>query len=158
MKAEHKVDIAFQRMVFESQWYRVRRTFLVHVNNKYPFQKPTDLKELLQIKDLTAKVDGIMEDTRRQSEEAWEWIQRESLPSLTTIINLCGNELNCTYLQHYHPSFPKYTIFDISGLRNKKRNALLELGVVDIQEVPLDFKLTPRQRQQVDIAQQNKVE
>jgi hypothetical protein len=69
LKSEHKIDIAFQRMVFESQGYRVRRTFLIHVNSKYPFQHPPDLKKLLEIKDVTAKVDGIMEDTRRQSEK-----------------------------------------------------------------------------------------
>lgn len=157
LKAEHKVDIAFQRMVFESQGYRVRRTFLIHVNSKYPFQDPPDLKELLQIKDLTAKVDGIMEETRRQSNEAWEWIQRDNLPFLTTLTNPCGNDLNCTYLQHYHSPFPAYTIFDISYLNAKKQDQLLEMGVVDIQDVPLDFKLSPRQRQQVDIAQQNQV-
>ncbi len=157
LKLEHKMDIAFQRMVFESQGYRVRRTFLIHVNSKYPFQHSPDLKELLQIKDVTAKVDGIMDDTRRQSKEAWEWIHRDSLPSLTTLTNPCGNQLNCTYLKHYHPPFPNYTIFDISRLRGEKQNALLEMGVVDIQEVPLDFKLSNKQRLQVEVAQQNQI-
>ena len=157
LKSEHKLDIAFQRMVFESQGYQVRRTFLIHVNSKYPFQHPPDLKKFLEIKEVTAKVDGIMDDTRRQSEEAWEWIHRDSLPSLTTLTNPCGNKLNCIYLKHYHTPFPNYTIFDISGIRSKKRNALLEIGVVDIQEVPMDFKLSPNQRQQVNVAQQNEV-
>ena len=157
LKSAHKIDIAFQRMVFESQGYRVRRTFLIHVNSKYPFQHPPDLKKLLEIKEVTTKVDGMMEDTRRQSEEAWEWINRDSLPSLTTLTNPCGNQLNCTYLKHYHPPFPAYTIFEISRLNRKKQDQLLEMGVVDIQAVPEDFKLSNKQRQQVEVAQQNQV-
>jgi CRISPR/Cas system-associated exonuclease Cas4 (RecB family) len=157
LKTEHKVDIAFQRMVFESQGYKVRRTFLIHVNSKYPFQNPPDLKELLQIKEVTAKVDGMMEDTRRQAEEAWEWIHRDRLPAITTLTHPCGNGLDCVYLQHYHPPSPAYTIFDISRLRGKKQNALLEMGIIDIQEVPADFKLSDKQRLQVDVAQQKKV-
>ncbi len=157
LKSEHKIDLAFQRMVFESQGYRVRRTFLIYVNSKYPFQHPPDLKKLLPIKDVTAKVEGIMEDTSRQAEAAWEWMHQDSLPSLTTLTNLCGNQLNCTYLKHYHTPFPKYTIFDISRINREKKEQLLEMGVVDIQDVPTDFKLSNRQREQVEVAQHNQI-
>lgn len=157
LKTEHIHDIAFQQMVFEMAGYQINRTFLIHVNNKYPFQDPLDLCEFLQVKNVTVEVDALMAGTRERATDAWDYLQRDSLPKITTISNFCGNKLKCTYLKHYHPPIPEYSIFNISRLHSTKREALLELKVLDILDVPTDFELSDNQRRQVNIAQQNEI-
>lgn len=155
LKNVHLHDIAFQRMVYEMEGYQVRRTFLVHVNSKYPFQAPPNLDEFLQLTEVTQEVEVLMVDTRSLAQEALSWMQKDSLPQLSSISTTCGNELNCSYIKHYHPPVPDYTIFDISRLHKNKKKCLLEMDILNIKDVPLDFQLSKKQRLQVDLVQQN---
>ena len=157
LKEEHLDDIAFQKMVFEAKGYKIRRTFLIHINNKYPFQFPPDLDQFLQIKEVTEDVDAIMEDTFTLSQDALEWIQKEALEPCSTIQVGCGKGLNCAYVKHYHPPLPQSTIFDIANIRAKKKQVLINEGILDIHDVPSDFQLSPNQRLQVDLVQQQQV-
>jgi hypothetical protein len=52
---------------------------------------------------------------------------------------------------------PDYTVFDIARLNNEKRRQLLSDGIIDIQDVPDDFKLSPKQQIQVAAAKSNKL-
>jgi len=157
LKPEHEKDIAFQRMVFEMAGYKVRDTFLIHVNSKYTFQQAPDFGQFLQVLNVTEKVNALMEETRLFANQAYAWTKKEGLPKLKSITTSCANGLNCSYIKHYHKAVPDYTIFDISYLHKTKKAALLEMGVLDINDVPADFKLPAKQRAQVDAAQQNQV-
>jgi len=153
LKQEHLHDIAFQRMVFESAGYQVNRTFLIYVNSKYAIQDPIDLCEFFGVENVTTKVADLMEQTRTSAVTAWNWLHQKSLPALTEITSLCGNKLNCSYLQQYYEAIPEYSIFDISRIGAKKLNLLLEMDILDILDVPADFTLSDKQRTQVNVAQ-----
>ena len=153
LKQEHLHDIAFQRMVFESAGYQVNRTFLIYVNSKYAIQDPIDLCEFFGVENVTTKVADLMEQTRTSAVTAWNWLRQKSLPALTEITSLCGNKLNCSYLQQYYEAIPEYSIFDISRIGAKKLNLLLEMDILDILDVPADFTLSDKQRTQVNVAQ-----
>ena len=157
MKEIHLEDIAYQRMVFEDAGYQVERTFLIRVNNKYAFQYPLQLDEFLVLDDVTEEVLSKMDDTRTLANHAWEWIHQKELPIPKTLPVPCDNKLNCPFIQHYFPSIPSYSIFDINNIKANKRNELLAQGIIDIRDVPSDFKLSDRQRSQVDLVQQNQI-
>ena len=156
-KTKHLHDIAFQKMVFEKAGYQVNRTFLIHVNNKYALQEPLDLNAFFKVQNVTDKVALLMPATYNMTDEAWKFIEQKSLPRITRISCFCGNKEKCPYLKHYHPPIPNYSIFDIFGIRTKKLAALLDENILNIQEVPSDFELSPKQRLQVDVAQKNQV-
>jgi len=119
LKQEHLYDIAFQRMVFELAGYQVNRTFLIYVNSKYAIQDPIDLCEFFGVENVTAEVDDLMGQTRTSAVDAWNWLHRKSLPALTEITSLCGNRLNCSYLQQYYEAIPEYSVFNISRIGAK---------------------------------------
>jgi len=155
LKQEHLYDIAFQRMVFELAGYQVNRTFLIYVNSKYAIQDPIDLCEFFGVENVTAEVDDLIGQTRTSAVDAWNWLHRKSLPALTEITSLCGNRLNCNYLQQYYEAIPEYSVFNISRIGAKKLNLLLEMDILNILDVPADFKLSDKQRTQVNVAQKN---
>ncbi|MFT6319871.1 MAG: hypothetical protein ACJAT4_000788, partial [Granulosicoccus sp.] len=156
LKDEHLNDLAFQRMVFEAAGYEVSATYLINVNNKYPFQRPTDLSQFLKVKNVTTVILEILEDTVAATKAAWEWM---NLPALSDHYELPVS-VNSTVpiSKKNNQGLPTYTIFDITRLHAAKSTALLAQGILDIQDVPVDFDLSARQRQQVNVAQKNEIQ
>ena len=156
LKPEHLDDIAFQKMVFIKAGYEVQRTFLVHVNNKYIFQGDIDLNQLLKIEDVTTSVNQKLVDTEARAYSALKFLKLTELPKKRIQVG-CSNQLRCPYIQHYHSEFPNYNIYDIRRINPKKLQSLIDKGIKDIRDVPSEIKLSPKQNQQVRLAQENKI-
>lgn len=153
VKDEHIHDLAFQKIVAEISGVPVKRTFLVHVNKEYVRRGEIEPENLLQIEDVTERVDAILSETKESIAAAIKYLDTEPDKSLA---NFCTNKLDCIFIRHFHQDLPEYTIFDINNFRGNGFNQLLEMGILDIMDVPKDFPLTERQRKQVDIAQSGK--
>jgi len=151
----HIHDVAFQRFVFEKAGYQVRKCFLVHVDKDYVLDGEVDLNQLMVADDITEKVEEILDDTGIQALAALQFINRP-LDSETLTLG-CGGKGNCLYLQQYHGPWPEYSIFDISRIGIKKLQTLLDQNIRDIKDVPEDFKLSAKMREQVDVAQEDKI-
>lgn len=154
-KKEHYHDLAFQRMVFEKAGYTVSGTFLVHINKAYITSAEVDHCELLVIEDLTAEVEQLMKITRQTAPKALKWLNGKTPKKRITLG--CSKKAKCPFIHLHYPNFPDYSIFNISRISAKKIKQLVENKVLDIQQVPEDFPLSAKQRQQVDIAQADEI-
>jgi len=154
IKDEHVYDIAFQQMVFEAAGYQVQKTYIVHLNKEYASQAELDLNQFFIAKEVTEQVQEILDETKKRATLALQFINKPTLPKG---INLnCSNKKKCLYLQHYADPLPAYSIFDIRRIKVKKLEELVAKGIFAVKDIPTDFKLSAKQRMQVDIAQQNK--
>jgi hypothetical protein len=148
VKDEHIYDLAFQKAVAELAGTPVEKTFLVHVDKEYVRQGGIEPEKLFQSVDVTEPVNERLAETKIQISNALLYLKTEPDKS---IAGYCGDKLRCTFIQHFHQDLPEYTIFDISNLKAEKINRLLEMGALNMLDVPDDFELSPRQRRQIDI-------
>jgi len=155
LKKQHIHDIAFQKMVFEGCGYTVTDSYLVLVNKKYTHAGTIDHCELLDIDKVTKEVEELKKSTKKEAKAAMEWIHGP-IPKKQWTID-CPNKLKCPFLQYHYKNIPDYSIYDIANIRIKKISKLLEEGVLNIQDVPKDFKLSKKQRLQVEIAQEDEI-
>jgi len=155
LKKQHIHDIAFQKMVFEGCGYTVTDSYLVLVNKKYIHSGTIDHCELLDIDKVTKEVGELKKSTKKEAKLAMEWIHGP-MPLKQWTID-CPNKLKCPFLQYHYKNIPAYSIYDISNIRIKKISKLLEDGVINILDVPKDFKLSKKQRIQVEIAQEEEI-
>jgi hypothetical protein len=155
VKSEHIPDVAFQKMVFEDSGWTVKKCFLVYVNNAYQLEEDLDLQELFVIEEITERVNIWYPEVRDQASRALQFINGPEPEKRFTLG--CSNKLKCAFVQHHFSNLPDHTIFDISRMGKKKLEKLLEANVLDIRDVPADFKLTRKQRMQVELAQKNEV-
>jgi len=155
VKKEHYHDLAFQRMVFEHAGYKISGTYLVHVNKDYWTGPTVDHCELLVIEDITADVEELMKTTRNTAPKALKWLNGS--PPKKRITTGCSKKGKCPFIHLHYPDFPSYSIFNISRIGAKKIKQLVEADILDIGQVPEDFKLSAKQRQQVDIAQEDEI-
>lgn len=153
VKEDHLYDLAFQKAVAEETGVAIEKTFLIHLNKEYIRSGEIEADKLLTIVDVTDQVNEKLAATKQAIADALAILETE--PD-TGIAGYCGSKLDCVFIRHHHPDLPEYTIFDISNFRGKGFDALFESGVLDINDVPADYKLTERQRKQVDIAQSGK--
>lgn len=155
VKDEHYDDVAFQKFVAELNGIAVSRTFVITMNGEYVRSGDIDPEQLFVITDITDEVNSRLEITERRAHEALQYL--DTLP-VASLLEYCkDNKLSCKFLRLNFPDLPEYTIFDISYLKDDKRQELLTQGIIDIADVPDDFALSAKQKKQVDAAKSGEV-
>lgn len=155
VKLEHYDDVAFQKMAAEAMGARVVRCYVITMNGEYVRRGDIEPEKLFTITDVTTEVDEKLEATAEQAKAAIAYLKTVPVPSL--LEHCADKKLACKYITLNFPDLPEYTIFDISYLKNEKRRELLEMGVVNIRDVPDDFPLSDKQRKQVAAARSGEI-
>lgn len=145
-------DIAFQKVVFEEEGYRVEKCFLVHVNTAYEKAQTLNLTQLLMATEVTEQVEVKYEAAKKLIPEIKSFLEGDRPPK--TIPFRCKPLRDCQFL-HYTYDVPEYSVLNISRISAKKLQLLLEQDIWDIKNVPDDFKLSAKQRLQVEVAKSN---
>lgn len=150
VKAEHIEDLAFQKTAAEAAGARVAALYLIVVDNTYTRNGLIDPEQLCAVHDVTLQVLERQPETVQMIQAAFDCLAAPA-PEVQ-LTGYCGAKLDCAFIRHHFPDLPGYTVFEIGNLKKEKRDELLEMGIVDIREVPEDFGLSVRQRRQVDAA------
>lgn len=155
VKDEHYDDVTFQRIAAEKSGAKVRSVFLITLNNEYVRMGELDVEQLFTVTDVTEETTMRRAATEAEIAKAFEYLKTVPVPSLA---DYCiKNKLDCSFIKTSFPDLPDYTVFDISYLKHDKRRQLLRDGVIDITDMPDNFPLSSRQRNQVEAAKTREV-
>jgi len=149
VKPEHYDDLAFQKMTAEMLGHSVAKTYLITVNTAYTRNGEIDPDTLLQIHDVTAEVAAKLNETIEKTRAAIEYLTTQPVPELKLH---CSQKLDCGFIRHHFKDIPVYNVGHISRLKDEKCAELIDLGILDIRGVPDDFKLSDKQRKQIETA------
>jgi len=155
LKEEHYDDVAFQMLVAERVGFRIRRAHLVTMNSEYVREGDLDVEQLFTVTDVTETVRPKLPVTEERIGKAFEYLASVPVPSLAEYC--IDNKLDCRFIKRHFSDLPEYTVFDISYLQHDPRRQLLRQGIISILDVPDNFPLGPKQRQQVDIAKSREI-
>ena len=147
--AEHKYDVTFQYLVGQESELQIRDIFLVHVNGEYVREGSIDIQEFFVVEDMRDIVTSYIERVREARVAALR-VMRADAPKA---IEICHKPADCPCPDLCHPDLVEYSIYDLVHGRRAKYDALKELGVETIAEIPADFELNDKQRLQVASAQ-----
>ncbi|MCC6330283.1 MAG: DUF2779 domain-containing protein [Acidobacteria bacterium] len=149
IKDEHYDDLAFQKMTAEMLGHSVAKTYLITVNTAYIRNGEIDPDTLLQIHDVTAEVAAKLVETIEKTRAAIEYLTTPPVPELKLH---CSQKLDCGFIRYHFKDIPVYNVTHISRLNTQKCAELVDLGILDIRGVPDDFKLSDKQRKQIETA------
>lgn len=151
-------DIAFQYLVLKELNVPIGKLFLVRLNNEYVRGEDINISQLFTKEDFTEKVKKIAEAVESEMKIAQEFISHEKEPFGSCTCLVKGRSAHCTTFSYSNPQVPEYSVHDISriGQSKKKLAALIDSGIFSINDVPQDFELSEKQRNQVDAAQLGK--
>lgn len=139
VKEEHILDVAFQRICLEEAGVRVRRTFLVHVNNEYVRKGDIDPQQLFTSVDITHQVENVMPLAKKEIPRALAVLEWDKTPGFLHVSS-CRNPEECESLPCYFSELIDDHIYSIAtSLPRNKLIAFLERGLLTSAQVPADI-------------------
>lgn len=154
-KPEHTYDLAFQVFVLEKLGLRIERAFVIHVNTQYRRSGEVKTEEITSIVDVTPDVKAAMQETKENIERAQKVADSKTPPSFSP--RYSGNLKEWLEIFRFiNPDLERYSIYSLTGISQNQIAQLEDLGISSISDIPQDFSLTPKQKQQVESVKSGK--
>jgi hypothetical protein len=150
IKERYYDDITFQGYVLQNEKVNVISYNIIYMNNQYIRGTELEVQELFKIKDVTEEV------VKRMKNLPSETSQMKKLIGLSTFDHEIGlhcekykkGDFPCCYVDYCFEHMPEYSVFDLTRIGKKKFN-LYQEGIINIEDIPDDYPLTPNQHFQV---------
>lgn len=146
-KKKYLNDLAIQKYVLTGHGLSISKTELMLINSKacvYP-----DLSNLFTIEDVTDQVDFLMDDVDSNVETFKTVLGGDVEPNIL-IGEQCEKPYPCPFKEYCWQSVPEKSIFTIPRLGWNKKDDLTIKGIFDLEDVPVDYPLSQKQRAYVN--------
>jgi hypothetical protein len=141
-------DVSFQRYCCEKYGLKIRKCFLMHINNGYIRQSEIDPAGLLTVTEITTEVEGSTSGIQQRIDNMFSAIVSAKCPAVT-IGEQCNSPYECPLKEECWNFLPENNIFEMYGSR-KKPFELFEKGIYTFKDIPDDFLLNDKQKIQKD--------
>ena len=148
VKDEHYYDVAFQKYTYEGAGLKIRKCYLMYINNQYVRKGDIDPEKLFATEDVTKQADELIPEIEVNIADMLEAIRKKDAPYVK-VGQHCSSPYPCPIEDICWNFLPeKGNIFCLySG--KKKAYELLERGVLSIADIKEDVKLSDKQSIQV---------
>ncbi|WP_418510388.1 DUF2779 domain-containing protein [Corallibacter sp.] len=147
-KHNHIKDACFQKYVMTECGYNISQVSIIHLNKEYVKQGDIEPTDLLKIVDITNEVNTIYSVTVNEINAALNFIKKDiELNQCSCIEKTRSN--HCDAFKYFNPQVGKHSIYELNRISVKKIEELRELGVLQIKDIPNNFKLSEKQQLQV---------
>ena len=141
-------DVSFQRYCCEKYGLKIRKCFLMHINNGYIRQSKIDPADLLTMIEITTEVEGSTNGIQQRIDNMFSAIASAKCPAVT-IGEQCNSPYECPLKEECWNFLPENNIFEMYGSK-KKAFELLEEDIYTFKDIPDDFLLNDKQKIQKD--------
>ena len=141
------------------QWYslsnviNLNKVYIVHINNSYERIGDLDIKNLFSIVDITEEVQNRQYQIPFNIEQM-DLMLKDDMPNID-IGTHCSNPYSCDFESHCwkHISYP--SVFNLYWMNSSKKFEMYYKGIVNYEDIPLDFALNTTQKLQVETSKSN---
>lgn len=142
-KKEHLQDISFQKYCYERAGLKIRKCFLMYINNEYVKKGKIEPKKLFVKKELTKEATEEMKGIQERIDKMLEVISSKKCPE-AKIGKRCNNPYSCPLTEECWKFLPENSVFNLYG-KGKSCEELFENGICAIKDIPEDFILNDKQ-------------
>jgi Domain of unknown function(DUF2779) len=154
----HIYDITFQKLVLNQSDIPVDGTYIIHMRKDFKKTSDLNLFDMFTIIDVTELVEAEYNKIQSESEQALEFIADTNvdISSCSCLYSSRGN--HCSSFKVLNKNVPDYSIHDISRISAKSLRLLIDDLIMNIWDIPEDFKLSANQMTQVELEKSQKPE
>ena len=141
----HYDDAAVQKYVLQNSGINLRKTYLMHLNREYSMEGELDIKKLFVLEALDDEIQANYE----RVEDSLDYIQahlNNTKPSDELIGAKCKNPYICDFKSHCWKAAQPGTIHTLGRISDTKRHELMEMGILDIKDIPDNYDLSGNQQ------------
>lgn len=157
VKEEHIFDLAFQTIVLENSGFKIRKTFVIHVNNKYKRLGKIDIGQLATQTEVTEEVKNKIGETKELIQKALNIAHSKTPPDFSP--RHAGLKALHEWMEIYkiiHPQKDRHNIYKLTRINADIIGQLEDLGIKLITDIPDNFKLNEKQKRQVRAVKENR--
>jgi hypothetical protein len=147
-------DLAIQRYTYEGAGLKIRKCFLMYINNEYVRRGPVDPKKLFAQEDVSKQVVELLPQVEANVKSMIDVIRLKKHPDIS-IGPQCRDPYDCVLQDICWKFLPANNVFALYRLGQKAFD-LLEQGVEKIVEIHENFNLNGAQRIQLDAVRSRK--
>ena len=144
-------DASIQYYVLSSLGYKVSAVNIIHIDNSYVRGEKLELEKFFHTEDVTEQVKQKQADIPQILSKFDEILSKDVEPEIDIGVQ-CSNPYPCDaweYCWREQRGIPEYSIFDISGLRSKKKFELYKIGIVKFEDIKELDKFNASQQIQI---------
>ena len=145
----YRQDVAFQYYVLQELGYEVVSCNIVHINTHYIRHGDLDLRELFTVVDVTDDVKTLQAEVRKNIQAIRQTMALKSEP-IRDIGPHCFSPYDCPCWEYCTGHLPRPNVFDVRGMGKTTAFKCYERGLISFSQLAQGYKLTPRQRMQVE--------
>ena len=140
VKDVHIPDVAVQLYMVEGAGIRIRRAYLMHIDNSYVYQGGEhDLDGLFSLSDVTDRARMHMEtEMQAYLEQMRESLLMREAPDIETGRH-CTTPYVCPFFGYCHRDELEHPVRELPGLRQSAHERLKDSGIGSIGEIPPDY-------------------
>jgi len=148
VKPENITDVSVQTWVLEGAGLKIRRAYLVHLDNTYVYEGgPYDLQRLFLAEDVTSDVRGYLPQVPVLVAEMLTMLEGSEPPAVP-IGKHCDSPYTCAFHGHCHAFLPSQPVTALPRIDAELLDSLLADRIHAIADIPLDYpRLSPAQRE-----------
>ncbi len=141
-------DLCFQKIAFERDGFDIGKTYLVHVNRDYVKDGEVDPEKFLTVADISKEVENMRSTVEANIPKVLKYLTQKEEPEVR-ILSQCKKPYECSFLKYCLRDLKPNSIYKLKGVRSKKLNDLIDLGVKYIKDIPEAFDLSVPQQNQL---------
>ena len=149
LKHNHIKDVGFQTIVAEDAGVDVGDSYIIYINKEYRRAGEVDINQLFIIENVTEQIHEEKDVVRAEIVRALTMLKKDdiSLDGCDCLYKSHGQRCDCFH--KFNPQVPEYSVHHI--VQGNKLRMLLDMGVLEIADIPEDFDLTDIQRDKVHL-------
>lgn len=150
----HLMDAAFQKYVYEGAGLKIRRCYLMHIDNNYVRKGEIEPEKLFKKEDITRKIAPYSKGLKGLIDKMLEIISGKE-PKAKIGPN-CSSPYPCPLEELCWGFLPEGDIFQLRGKKEKLYD-LLDEGILKIADIPPDERWSEKQLMQINSHKTGKV-
>ena len=135
VKDVHYEDVAFQKYCYEGAGLRIRKIYLVHINNKYVKNGPIDPAGLLTQEDVTDEAQKLAAQVEERVSGMIGVLNQKECPEIA-IGPHCSDPYGCQLQELCWQHIPEDSVFIFNRIRKDKAFAFINDGFLRAKDVP----------------------
>ncbi len=128
-------DASIQYYVLNGLGFNVKKTNIIHINNKYVRDEELEIDKLFSIVDVSDEVLELQDDIPTYLQYFQKQLANQDVEPDIGIGEHCTNPYDCDAIAYCWKNIPEYSIFNISRLRVDKKFQMYQDGVVEFSQI-----------------------
>lgn len=154
----HIYDITFQKLVLNQSDIPVDETYIIHMRKDFKKTSDLNLFDMFTITDVTELVEAEYNKVQSEAVQALEFIADTNVDISSCSCLYSSRSNHCSSFKVLNKNVPDYSIHDISRISAKSLRLLIDDLIMNIWDIPEDFKLSTNQMIQVELEKSQKPE